>query len=156
MQVVSGLFLPNIRDVTSMALVDSASDVLFMSSPAQRFEGSGKLAPYSTSHYMSSPCDYPATPTSHVVSDLYTSQPAIEFHLDSHAFLMHVESGLSITRTHSCRVLRPRPYLSISVKFHTWCAMPTTYVESRFQYMLRAAFHTTIQVVYCSILSLSY
>ena len=30
------------------------------------------------------------------------------------------------------------------------------YVESRFQYMLRAAFHTTVHVVYCSTLNLSY
>ena len=34
--------------------------------------------------------------------------------------------------------------------------MLTMYVESRFQYMLLAAFHTTVHVVYCSTLSLSY
>ena len=34
--------------------------------------------------------------------------------------------------------------------------MLTMYVESRFQYTLRATFHTTIHVVYCSTLSLSY
>ena len=107
MQVVSGLSLPNTRQATSVVLVDSADDVSCMSSPTQRFKGSEKLAPHSTSLYMSSPDVDPATPTFYVVSDLYTALSSVEFDSDSHVFRIHVESGSAITRRNSCRVLHP-------------------------------------------------